>query len=107
MIVDEPSKPVVGRHLLAGRYDAGLTHLHYAREYPDALRVAEVYGAVDTTWVVYGPAEALSRARHRAAQSLAVLRGIGACRGGVRARTGRGRARERPSARAHLARAPR
>jgi hypothetical protein len=53
-IIDEPSKPVVGRHLLAGRYDAGLTHLHYAREHPDELRVAEVYGAVDTTWVVYG-----------------------------------------------------
>ncbi len=52
-------------------------------------------------------AEALSRTRHRAAQSLAVLRRIGARRGGVRARTGRGRARERPSARAHLARAPR
>lgn len=53
-IVDEPSKPVVARHLLAGEYDAGLTHLHYAREHPDRLRVAEVYGAVDTTWVVYG-----------------------------------------------------
>ena len=54
-IVDEPSKPVVARHLLAGAYDAGLTHLHYAREHTDALRVQEVYGAVDTTWVVYGP----------------------------------------------------
>jgi hypothetical protein len=54
-IVDEPSKPVVARHLLAGRYDAGLTHLHYAHEHPERLRVAEVYGAVDTTWVVYGP----------------------------------------------------
>jgi hypothetical protein len=53
-IVDEPSKPVVARHLLAGAYDAGLTHLHYAREHTDALRVREVYGAVDTTWVVYG-----------------------------------------------------
>ena len=53
-IVDEPSKPVVGRHLLAGEYDAGLTHLQYAREQPDVLRVEEVYGAVDTTWVVYG-----------------------------------------------------
>ncbi|HEX3434187.1 MAG TPA: hypothetical protein VHT25_09020 [Solirubrobacteraceae bacterium] len=53
-IVDEPSKPVVGRHLLAGDYDAGLTHLHYARENPDVLRIEEVYGAVDTTWVVYG-----------------------------------------------------
>lgn len=53
-IVDEPSKPVVARHLLAGRYHAGLTHLHHAAEHPDALRVEEVYGAVDTTWVVYG-----------------------------------------------------
>jgi hypothetical protein len=53
-IVDEPSKPVVARHLLAGRYDAGLTHLHHAAEHPDLLRVEEVYGAVDTTWVVYG-----------------------------------------------------
>jgi len=53
-IIDEPSKPVVGRHLLAGDYDAGLTHLHYAHEHPDVLRIEEVYGAVDTTWVVYG-----------------------------------------------------
>jgi hypothetical protein len=53
-IVDEPSKPVVARHLLAGAYDAGLTHLHYAREHPEVLRVRAVYGAVDTTWVVYG-----------------------------------------------------
>jgi len=54
-LIDEPSKPVVGRHLLAGRYDAGLTHLHYAHEHPTELRVEECYGAVDTTWVVYGP----------------------------------------------------
>lgn len=54
-IVDEPSKPVVARHLLEGRYDAGLTHLHHAEEHPQLLRVQEVYGAVDTTWVVYGP----------------------------------------------------
>jgi hypothetical protein len=53
-IVDEPSKPVVARHLLAGEYEAGLTHLHHAEEHPDVLRVEEVYGAVDTTWVVYG-----------------------------------------------------
>lgn len=53
-IIDQPSKPVIGRELLAGAYDAGLTHLHYAREHPDRLRVIEVYGAVDTTWVVYG-----------------------------------------------------
>lgn len=53
-IIDEPSKPVVACHLLAGDYDAGLTHLHHAHEHPDVLRIQEVYGAVDTTWVVYG-----------------------------------------------------
>jgi hypothetical protein len=53
-IIDQPSKPVIGHNLLAGAYDAGLTHLHYAREHPTQLRVQEVYGAVDTTWVVYG-----------------------------------------------------
>jgi hypothetical protein len=53
-VIDEPSKPVVAEHLLAGRYDAGLTHVHHAAERPDALRLVEYYGAVDTTWVVYG-----------------------------------------------------
>jgi hypothetical protein len=59
-IVDEPSKPVVARQLLAGAYDAGLTHLHYAHEHPTTLRVEECYGAVDTTWVVYGPRKRFS-----------------------------------------------
>jgi hypothetical protein len=54
-IVDQPSKPVVARNLLAGWFDAGLTHVHHAEEHPDELRLAEYYGAVDTTWVVYGP----------------------------------------------------
>ena len=53
-IVDEPSKPVVARHLLQRRYDAGLTHLHHAHEHSAELRIEECYGAVDTTWVVYG-----------------------------------------------------
>jgi hypothetical protein len=53
-VIDEPSKPVVARHLLAGQYDAGLTHLHHAHEHPERLRIEEIYGAVDTTWVVYG-----------------------------------------------------
>ena len=53
-IVDEPSKPVVARKLLAGEYDAGLTHHHHAKEHPETLRLVEFYGAVDTTWVVYG-----------------------------------------------------
>jgi hypothetical protein len=54
-VIDEPSKPVVARHLLEGRYDAGLTHVHHAEEHPELLRVEEYYGPVDTTWVVYGP----------------------------------------------------
>jgi hypothetical protein len=54
-IVEETSKPIVGANLLAGEYDAGLTHLHYASEHPEELRVEESYGAVDTTWIVYGP----------------------------------------------------
>jgi hypothetical protein len=53
-VIDEPSKPVVARHLLAGDYDSGLTHVHHAEEHPEVLRVAEYYGPVDTTWVVYG-----------------------------------------------------
>lgn len=53
-LVDEPSKPVVARKLLAGEYDAGLTHHHYAQEHPELLRVQELYGNIDTTWVVYG-----------------------------------------------------
>jgi len=53
-IVDQPSKPVVARNLLDGRFDAGLTHVHHAEEHPDKLRLVEYYGAVDTTWVVYG-----------------------------------------------------
>jgi hypothetical protein len=52
--ISEPSKPIIGRNLLDGRYDAGLTHLHYAHEHPDVLEIRECYGAVDTTWVVYG-----------------------------------------------------
>jgi hypothetical protein len=53
-IIDEPSKPVVAANLLAGCYDAGLTHVHHAEEHPNRLRLVERYGAVDTTWVVYG-----------------------------------------------------
>jgi hypothetical protein len=50
-IVDHPSKPLVARNLLDGHFDAALTHIHYAREHSDRLRLMEYYGAVDTTWV--------------------------------------------------------
>jgi len=53
-VIDQPSKPVVAANLLAGRFDAGLTHVHHAVEHPELLRLVEYYGAVDTTWVVYG-----------------------------------------------------
>jgi hypothetical protein len=53
-IVDVVSKPVVGRELLEGRYEAGLTHLEYAEQHPQELRVVEEIGEIDTTWVVYG-----------------------------------------------------
>jgi hypothetical protein len=53
-VVDQPSKPVVARNLLAGKFDAGLTHIEHAEEHPELLRLEEYYGAVDTTWVVYG-----------------------------------------------------
>ncbi|MGW3204226.1 hypothetical protein [Streptomyces sp. NPDC001135] len=53
-VVREPSKPVVGRHLLEGRYDSGLTHLEYLEQSDGALRLDRYIGAVTTTWVVYG-----------------------------------------------------
>jgi hypothetical protein len=53
-VIDQPSKPVVAANLLAHRFDAGLTHAHHADEHPEELRLVEYYGAVDTTWVVYG-----------------------------------------------------
>jgi hypothetical protein len=53
-IVDVQSKPIVAAELLAGRYDAGLTHLEHAALHPDELRIDEEIGEIDTTWVVYG-----------------------------------------------------
>jgi hypothetical protein len=53
-IIDVISKPIVARELLEGRYEAGLTHLAYAEQHPQELRVIEEIGEIDTTWVVYG-----------------------------------------------------
>jgi hypothetical protein len=50
----EPSKPIVGQKLRAGCYSEGVTHAHYAEDYPDELTVVTYIGAVDTTWLVYG-----------------------------------------------------
>lgn len=53
-IVDVVSKPVVAAELLAGRYDAGLTHLEHLEKHPQDLRLVLEIGEIDTTWVVYG-----------------------------------------------------
>lgn len=53
-IVDVQSKPIVAEELLAGRYEAGLTHLEHLEKHPDELRLDLEIGEIDTTWVVYG-----------------------------------------------------
>jgi hypothetical protein len=53
-IIDVQSKPIVAEELLAGRYEAGLTHLEHLASHPDELRLVEEIGEIDTTWVVYG-----------------------------------------------------
>lgn len=53
-IVDVVSKPVVGKELLAGRYDSGLTHIEHFEEHEDELRLDLDIGEIDTTWIVYG-----------------------------------------------------
>ena len=53
-IVDVVSKPVVGEELLAGRYDAGLTHIEHLEEHEEELRLDLDIGEIDTTWLVYG-----------------------------------------------------
>jgi hypothetical protein len=53
-VTEELANPIVARNLLAGKYDAGVTIAAYAEQHPEALRVLERYGEVDTTWLVYG-----------------------------------------------------
>lgn len=53
-VIDVVSKPVVGEELLAGRYDAGLTHIEHLEEHGDELRLELDIGEIDTTWLVYG-----------------------------------------------------
>jgi hypothetical protein len=53
-IIDVQSKPIVAAELLAGRYEAGLTHLEHLATHPDELALVEEIGEIDTTWVVYG-----------------------------------------------------
>jgi hypothetical protein len=53
-VIDVVSKPVVGEELLAGRYDAGLTHMEHFEAHEDTLRLDLDIGEIDTTWLVYG-----------------------------------------------------
>jgi hypothetical protein len=53
-IFDVQSKPIVAQELLAGRYDAGLTHLEHLALHPGELKLELEIGEIDTTWVVYG-----------------------------------------------------
>jgi hypothetical protein len=53
-VIDVQSKPIVAEELLAGRYDAGLTHFEHLALHPDELRLDLEIGEIDTTWVVYG-----------------------------------------------------
>lgn len=53
-VIDVVSKPVVGEELLAGRYDAGLTHMEHFEEHEGELRLDLDIGEIDTTWLVYG-----------------------------------------------------
>jgi hypothetical protein len=53
-IIDVQSKPIVAEELLAGRYEAGLTHLEHLALHPDELTLVQEIGEIDTTWVVYG-----------------------------------------------------
>lgn len=53
-VIPVQSKPIVAEELLAGRYDAGLTHLEHLERHPDELRLELEIGEIDTTWVVYG-----------------------------------------------------
>jgi hypothetical protein len=59
-IVDVQSKPIVAAELLAGRYEAGLTHIEHLAAHPDELRLVEEIGEIDTTWVVYGTTKRFS-----------------------------------------------
>lgn len=53
-IIDVVSKPVVGAELLAGRYDAGLTHIEHLEDHEEELQLDLDIGEIDTTWLVYG-----------------------------------------------------
>jgi len=53
-IIHEASKPIVGQNLVDGKYDAGLTCIHYYTANPGRFRLRKYIGMVITAWLVYG-----------------------------------------------------
>ena len=50
----EYSKPMVGKGLLNGKYDAGITYYNYYLKHPDQLSLRKRIGKVLCTWIVFG-----------------------------------------------------
>lgn len=53
-LIYEPSKPIVGKNLISGKYDAGLAYMEHYLENPGRFRMRMHIGPVITTWLVYG-----------------------------------------------------
>jgi len=53
-LVPEVSTVTVAQGLLDGKFDSGLTLLHYTDEHPGRFRVEGIIGAVTDPWLVYG-----------------------------------------------------
>lgn len=53
-VTQESANPIVARELLDGKYEAGVTFVEFGEAHPEALRVVDRYGEVDTTWLLYG-----------------------------------------------------
>jgi len=54
-LIFETSNPKVNEALLNGKYNYGITFIHFASEYPHELELVSNFGGpVDTCWVVYG-----------------------------------------------------
>ncbi|MCA8957505.1 MAG: hypothetical protein KDC87_15635 [Planctomycetes bacterium] len=60
----EITKPVVGRKLLAGAYDAGVTTMDFHLDNPGVFRLRKHIGCVLTTWLVFGRQTTLDRGVH-------------------------------------------
>ncbi|HEX5796769.1 MAG TPA: hypothetical protein VFX86_00075 [Candidatus Saccharimonadales bacterium] len=53
-VIKAPSKPEIRAMLLEGECDAGITFAELAKTHPGEFVTLEDYGAVRTTWIVYG-----------------------------------------------------